>query len=154
MSGYQASPALERLVLAMAPPHVVALNGPSNWDELKRTLDRPFDAPLPVNPQGAEGSIYSSVAVNIAFRAWHDSLHLALDADFGSAGEYVVALAHKRAAQAAKLPQSDIDALWADTWLTWLYNAEHGHFPTNPREFVAQCLEAIRHDDRRSVTAR
>lgn len=146
-AGYQASSALERLILSQAPSHVVALNGPRNWLELQATLDRPFDAPLPVNPFGAEGSIYSSVAVNIAFRAWHDSLHLALNADFGSAGEYVVALEHRRVARAAKLPESDIRALWADTWETFCYAARHnGDFPTNPREFVAQCLETSNHD--------
>ena len=142
MNSYKASPALNAFVRSMAPPHVVDVNGPANWEQLQATIYRPFGAPLPVNPQGAEGSIYDSVETNIAFRAWHDQIHLDLLADFGSAGEYVVALEHKRAAKAAGLPQSDIDALWADTWLTWLYNAKHGHFPLNPREFVAQCLEA------------
>lgn len=142
MSEYQASATLERFILGIAPAHIVDVRGPSNWQELRATLARPALAPLPVNPFGAEGSIYSTVAANIAFRAWHDTLHLTLDADFGSAGEYVVALEHRRVARAAGLPESDIRALWADTWQTFCYAARHnGHFPTNPREFVAHCLE-------------
>ena len=142
MSGYQASPALCAFVRSMAPAHVVDMSGPSNWSELQATLSRDPSAPLPVNPFGAEGSIYDSVATNIAFRAWHDSLHLALWADFGSAGEYAVALEHRRLARLAGLPESDVRALWADTWQTFCYAARHnGEFPTNPRAFVAQCLE-------------
>jgi hypothetical protein len=140
---YQASPALCAFVRSMAPPHVADSNGPRNWDELQATIWRPFGAPLPVNPFGAESSIYGDIETNIAFRAWHDQLHLDLLADFGSAGEYVVALAHRRAARAAGLPESDVAALWADTWQTFNYARDHGgQFPTNPREFVAHCLES------------
>ncbi len=146
MTGYQASPALCAFIRSKAPAHIVDVNGPRNWAELQATQRGPI-GPLPVNPFGAEGSIYGDIATNIAFRAWHDTLHLQLDADFGSAGEYVVALEHRRLARAAGLPESDIRALWADTWETFCYAARHnGEFPTNPRAFVAQCLEATQHD--------
>ena len=140
---YQASATLEAFILRIAPPHVVDVHGPSNWTELQATLSRPINAPLPVNPFGAEGSIYSTVAANIAFRAWHDTLHLELGADFGSAGEYAVACEHRRVARAAGLCYEDIAALWCDTWLTFQYAAQHGGaFPSNPRAFVAQAMES------------
>lgn len=137
MRTYQASPALEAFILASAPPHTVAQDGPSNWTELQAVRGSRV---LPVNPQSAEGSIYSSVRVNIAFRAWHDSLHLALNAGFDHAGELAVAREHIRQARAAGLSYEDLAALWADTWLTFEHAEHTGAFPNAPREFVARVL--------------
>jgi hypothetical protein len=140
MADYSASTSLESFVLAMAPRFVADLHGPSNWRELQAARDA---SALPVNPQCADGSIYSSVAVNLAFRAWHDTLHLALDAGFDAPGELAVALEHMRQASAAGLPREDLLALWADTWLTFSYAQAHdGQFPENPRAFVGACLES------------
>lgn len=138
MRAYQASPALEAFILASAPPFVLDANGPTSWDELRAVRDV---SPLPINPQSAEGSIYSSVAVNLAFRAWHDSLHLALNAGFDHAGEHAVALEHQNQARRAEgLSGEDLRALWADTWLTFRHQERYGYFPANPRTFVADCL--------------
>lgn len=134
---YKASPALNAFIRSRAPAHVVDPNGPATWDELKA---RGAESPLPVNPQEAEGSIYKDTPTNIAFRAWHDSLHLKHDAGFDHEGEMRTALAHQEEAKAAGLSPHDRAALWADTWNTFEHHEKTGEFPKNPRQFVAQKL--------------
>jgi hypothetical protein len=132
---YQAPKELEDFIKKQAPPHVVDHNGPTNWEELQA---RGHESPLPINPQSAEGSIYSDVPTNIAFRAWHDGTHVALNAGFDHDGELRVALEHQRQAKEGGLSEAARRALWADTWETFKHHEDTGAFPSKPREFVAQ----------------
>ena len=132
---YQASDELSNFVHAQAPAHRVDPNGPATWEELQARRHEPV---MPVNPQSAEGSIYKDVPTNIAFRAWHDKLHLDLNAGFDHEGELRVAQEHQRQAERAGLSEEARRALWADTWETFKHHESTGEFPSKPREFVAQ----------------
>lgn len=137
-SGYQAPQELEDFVRSNAPAHRVDPNGPASWEELQASRHEPV---MPINPQSAENSIYSDTPTNIAFRAWHDKLHLDLNAGFDHDGELKVAQEHLRQAQAAGLSEEAQRALWADTWETFKHHEDTGDFPSNPRMFVAQQMQ-------------
>jgi hypothetical protein len=137
-AGYQAPKELENFVRKSAPVHHVDPKGPTNFEEL---MARKGEKSMPVNPQEAEGSIYSNTKTNIAFRAWHDKLHQDLNAGFDHEGEMKVALEHQRQAKEAGLSEESQRALWADTWETFKHHEDTGSFPSKPREFVAQQMQ-------------
>jgi hypothetical protein len=133
--GYQAPKELEDFIKKSAPAHRVDENGPANWEDLKA---RRNEKVMPINPQGSEGSIYSNTPTNIAFRAWHDKTHLDVNGGFDHDGEYRTAVEQLRQAKAAGLSEEAQRALWADTWETFKHHEDHGDFPKDPRQFVAQ----------------
>jgi hypothetical protein len=139
LAGYQAPQELEDFVRSNAPPHRVDPNGPASWEELQASRNEPV---MPINPQSAENSIYSDTPTNIAFRAWHDKLHLDLNAGFDHEGELKVAQEHLRQAQAAGLSEEAQRALWADTWETFKHHEDTGAFPSDPRAFVADKMKS------------
>jgi hypothetical protein len=132
---YEAPDELKNFIKKVAPPHRVDENGPANWEDLKA---RRNERVMPINPQGAEGSIYGDVPTNIAFRAWHDKTHLDVNGGFDHDGELKTAIEQLRQAQKAGLSEESQRALWADTWETFKHHEDHGEFPANPRQFVAQ----------------
>jgi hypothetical protein len=70
-------------------------NAPTNlrdlvaaWDNCKR-----IGGPIIVSDLHCERTVFSSPAVNMAFRAWHDHRHITSSAEFDDAGERMVHLA-------------------------------------------------------------
>src|SRR6266404_5349587 len=67
-----------RRILSLAPPFQASDYAPSSLESLKeQSLGS-----LVVWSGASEGTIYGDAKVNHAFRAWHDSLHLKLNATF------------------------------------------------------------------------
>ena len=95
---YAASPELEAHIIEQAPSHYATSEAPSTWEALRNWADyTKYNSDLdklPVFDKGCDRTIYSRPQVNHAFRAWHDSLHLSLNAGFDRAGESAVAAAH------------------------------------------------------------
>ena len=87
---------------------------------------------IPVWSGGSDCTIWSSPAVNYAYRAWHDSIHLHLGAGFDAAGELEVARASLYLARTAR----DRAILWAETWGQVEAFLECGRFPEDQRVFV------------------
>lgn len=85
---------------------------------------------------GSDRTVYGSPHVNHAFRAWHDSLHITLLADFTLTGERKVALAQ---AEACERPE-DAALLLADVLGQAEYYVRHGAFPEDQIAFVASYL--------------
>lgn len=143
----KASKELETLILERAPSFYSTADAPADWPALKAWYDLwSIRAELgesyviPVSNVGCDRTIYSSPAVNYAFRAWHDSIHLVLDVGFDFDGELAVALHHVRVAELAGLPKRDIDMLWADTYGQRLYHEYTGSFVDDQEGFVTDCL--------------
>jgi hypothetical protein len=139
---YSASPALEAFILASAPPHFPTPDAPSSLAALQSWADaqRPGE-PMPVFDGGCALTIFSSPQVNHAFRAWHDSLHLAHGLTFDKAGEYGLAGLHVEAAAAAGLSAEDQRALLFEVLGQFEYAAANGgEFPTDQAAFVARCF--------------
>jgi hypothetical protein len=139
---YTASPALESFIRASAPPHFATPDAPGTLEGLQEwaASAAPSD-PLPVYDGGCERTIFSTPAVNHAFRAWHDSLHLAFGLGFDKVGEYGAAGLHMEAAAAAGLLTEDQRALLFEVVGQFEYAAAHaGEFPADQALFVARCF--------------
>jgi len=113
---------------------------PADWPALQAAGARISGAPLPVFDGACDRTIWGSPAANIAFRAWHDAVHLALGADFSREGEVRVAQEQVAQARAAGASPGVLDALWADTFGQVEYFARHGMFPADQITFVRACL--------------
>lgn len=91
---------------------------------------------IPVWSGASERTIWSRPSANHLFRAWHDSHHILLCADFSRDGErraaeYALSLVHGRAERAI---------LWAETEGQQEYCARWGAFPDAQRDFVRDCI--------------
>ena len=133
-----------------APPHYATNDAPSNWQELKAWNERWQDRArafgthfvLPVFDGGCDDTIYPDTRTNHAFRAWHDSIHLANGYSFARADEIKVGLIHMQQARAAGLSKLDQDMLIADTIGQIEYYAAHGDYVKNQSLFVAAVLKS------------
>jgi hypothetical protein len=140
---------LDALARKLAPPHYPESNLPEDPDEMWAFLQEWMwgDASsrvrsLPVWDGGCDLTIYPAPEGNHAFRAWHDSLHLATGHRFDAVGERHVAVAHVRLARAHGCSQVAQAAIWADTWGQFLYGEAHdGAFVEDQRAFVIACLQ-------------
>lgn len=77
---------LKRAVIRLAPNHTARDTAPGTWDELARYRG----SVLPVWSGESDRTIWGDARVNHAFRAFHDSTHIRLGADFTLAGETAV----------------------------------------------------------------
>lgn len=110
----------------------VADTAPSTFEDL-------IKAPSLIVWSGAsDRTIYGDPAVNWAFRAWHDSLHLKLNAPFTLEGEKRVAL------EQARLVDSDAIAriILAEVVGQAEYFAKQGEFPVDQVAFIKAALAA------------
>jgi hypothetical protein len=100
---------------------------------------------MPVYDGGSDKTIYSHARYNYAFRAWHDKVHLELDAGFGKLDEIRVCNEQVRQARARfvmlALSEEDIRAVIADVAGQVLYYYKHGEFVKDQALFVGACLE-------------
>ena len=143
-----ASPKLCAFVRKQAPPHYATSDAPSSWAELQAWNQRWLDSAraygtcyvLPVFDGGCENTVYPDNATNYAFRAWHDSLHLANGYSFSREDEIKVGLIHMQQARRAGLAQRDLDVLIADTIGQIEYYHRHKQFVKNQARFVTDVL--------------
>lgn len=128
---------LESIVMSLAPPHVVVDYSPS-WEELQAL---PAGAPIPIWSGASEHTVWSSPAVNYAFRAWHDATHLRLGRGFDRDSERAVAVAQVLEALAHGAGTLAIAVLLCETELQQDLFYATGEFPQDQRAF---CLEQLR----------
>ena len=83
---------LNSKILSLAPKHQAKPIAPDSLESLIRAST----SPMVVYDGGSDNTIYGDPRVNHAFRAWHDSLHLKLNAPFDLAGETRVGLEQAR----------------------------------------------------------
>jgi hypothetical protein len=144
MNRYAASPALERAILAYAPPHAAVPDAPDTLQALQRAWAEHVGngAPFPVWDGGCEHTIYSSPSVNHAFRAWHDTLHVALGAELDDEGERRVCGASILILRGtAGIVLDDLRAIRFEIVGQLDYAARHGgQFPDDQAAFVAACF--------------
>lgn len=144
-----ASPELCAFVRAQAPPHYATPNAPDSWSRLRiAALAAEFlsdrtgqDVKLPVYDGGCEDTIYPDAATNHAFRAWHDSIHLANGYSFSREDEIKVGLIHMQQARRAGLSQRDQDMLIADTIGQIEYYEKFRRYVENQSLFVSDVLK-------------
>lgn len=125
---------LNSRILRLAPKFEAQDNAPYSFETLKANSGR-----LVVWSGASDQTIYGDAKVNHAFRAWHDSLHLKLDADFSFEGERRVA------AEQARLIGSDSMGLiiMAEVVGQVEYLNKYGHFPVDQVQFLRNYLKGI-----------
>ena len=132
-------PDMARLVIARAevtaPGYKVSGYAPDDYTRL--LAQTASDGVLTVWNGASDATIYGSAQANWAFRAWHDTWHIRLAADFTIEGERKVALA-----QASECDTAEQAALiMADVLGQAEYFEYHKAFPADQVGFV---LEYVR----------
>jgi hypothetical protein len=126
---------LNSRILKLAPKHMVSDNAPYSFE----TLSASSPSGLVVWSGASDKTIYGDPSVNWAFRAWHDSLHLKLGADFSLQGERIVALEQCR-------------VIGSDAWAKIVmgevvgqveYLNKYGTFPADQMAFMRNWLKGI-----------
>lgn len=124
---------LNRKILKLAPKFEAKDMAPHSYETLKLASV----SGLVVWAGASEGTIYGCPTVNHAFRAWHDSLHLKLNAPFTLEGEARVAR------EQARILGGDVHG--AVILGEIVGQAEHfakfGEFPTDQMAFMLQYLK-------------
>lgn len=126
-------PELNHRILKLAPKHTALDIAPNTF----KALESNRTASLVVWSGASEQTIYGDPTVNHAARAWHDSLHLKLGADFTVIGETRVAI------EQCRLIGSDqyADILWSEIVGQVEYFEKHGSFPIDQVEFIRNYLK-------------
>ena len=128
---------LTQQVEAMANQHcpqgwirVADIDAPSTLAEMQEAFAP--DLAYPVSGKHCETSIYGSVASNMAFRAWHDAMHVTFGLDAVLDDELELGLKHVRIVQ-GDFPKV---LMFCDTVGQSLYESIIGDFPVNQKAFV------------------
>jgi hypothetical protein len=126
---------LNEKILRLAPKFEAKEFAPDSFAKLRANIT----SGLVVWSGASENTIYGDPIVNHAFRAWHDSTHIRLNADFSPEGEKRVAL------EQARLIGSD---MWAKILIGEVvgqaeYFAKYGKFPANQVEFMVNYLKGV-----------
>lgn len=128
---------LSEFLFYTAPAHIVRDDAPQTFAALKRRRDSTI-----VVWSGASGrTIYDRPEVNAAFRAIHDTAHLALDAGFDFDSENRVAAQCVEAARRNGLDEVACAALDFDSAGQNEYFRTHGRFVDDQEAFVTARME-------------
>lgn len=114
-------------------------DAPDSMDRLRAETWRDDAGRLhvPVWNGASERTIWADVAGNVAFRAWHDSTHLATGLGFDPAAELELARRTVADARARGLSAHACAVLWAETAGQIEHYLAHGEtFPDDQRAFV------------------
>lgn len=124
---------LNRYILKQAPKFLVSEYAPDTFESLNRHIGR-----LVVWSGNSDNTIYGDRHINYAFRAWHDAIHLKLNANFDLEGETRVAI------EQCRLIQSDFASriIMLEVVEQVRYFNKYGQFPINQLEFIKKRLYA------------
>jgi hypothetical protein len=123
---------LNKRILSLAPKFEAKDIAPSSLKELAQLTS------MVVWQGGSEATIYGDPTVNHAFRAWHDSLHLKLNAPFTLAGEKLVALE-----QARIIGGNYGKIVIAEVVGQAEHFEKHGTFPIDQKAFITEYLRKV-----------
>lgn len=107
-------------------------SAPSTFEELRRACQ---PKRLTVWAGASDATIYGDPATNHAFRAWHDAIHLMLNAPFTPDGEAYVARF-----QANQVGDLAGRVIWAEIVGQAQYLEKYGEFPADQVAFVREYL--------------
>lgn len=123
---------LNSKILKLAPRYTAKDTAPETFQALKSQAT----SGLVVWDGMSDQTIYGDNKVNHAFRAWHDSLHLKLNAPFTLEGETIVALEQARVLDSGYHGE----IMLAEVIGQARYLAKYGHFPIDQTKFILEYL--------------
>jgi len=95
---------------------------------------------MPISNEHCENNIFGDIETNIAFRAWHDSIHLELNEGFEYFSEAIVAFK-----QMNELPLDWVferNLIYCEVIGQAAYHRNTGNFVEDQREFTINFLES------------
>jgi hypothetical protein len=126
---------LNRKILRFTPKFEAKDFAPSTFSQLKnQSLGS-----LIVYAGSSHNTIYGENSVNHAFRAWHDSLHLKLNAPFTLEGETLVGLEQARLIGSETFGKIIMTEVVGQVE----YNIKTGLFPINQEQFIINYLKGL-----------
>ena len=114
---------------------------PETLEELKSAHGKSTRTgkPFPVSLEHSEDTIYMADHINVAWRFWHDQLHIEYNLGITLQEEIAVARHHLQVVEYLHGRESlEYMLMWADTEGQSRYCDQHGHFPKQQLRF-AQC---------------
>lgn len=122
-------------ILRLAPKFTAMDAAPHSFETLKANAT----SGLVIWAGASENTIYGDASINHAFRAWHDSLHLKLNAPFTFEGEKRIALEQARLIGSDTLGLIIIGEVVGQTE----YLNKYGHFPIDQLAFMRNYLKGV-----------
>lgn len=126
---------LNRRIIQLAPKHTASDNAPYSYE----TLRSASTSSLVVWSGASDKTIYGDASVNWAFRAWHDSLHLKLNAEFNESGERRVAFEQARLIGGGTFGTILVGEIVGQAE----YLNKYGQFPVDQVEFMRNYLKGM-----------
>lgn len=126
---------LNNKILKLAPKFIAKDIAPHSFETLKSNST----AGLVVWAGASDQTIYGDSKVNHAFRAWHDSLHIKLNAPFTLEGERLVGL------EQARILKSDLQGqiIVAEVVGQIEYYSGYSLFPIDQVKFIKNYLKGL-----------
>lgn len=96
----------------------------------------------------SDNTIFSNPQSNYAFRAWHDFCHIRANADFTPSGERQAMLMQMRMVSdlehlSMKAKAICAEFLKCEVMAQLAYEAQHGSFPSNQKQFTLDTMQGI-----------
>lgn len=126
---------LKRTILKYVPPYVACSNAPNAWKDLQKFKNA---AILPVYAGSCDNTIYGDAAINVAFRAWHDWIHLQYGLSFTPDNEQQVAAIHALHCD----NENDAIVIYADVMSQVEHYQRTGEYSDHQIHTVIEWLEA------------
>lgn len=129
------TPSLEQTIISSAPSfYCVSESAPNTFEELKEQCTTET---ISVYSGGCSKTIYSTPEVNLAFRAWHDYVHLNSNLNFSKESE--IEVAKIQCAQCTN--EEDKRLLWADIAGQVWYYYKFSTFVFDQKAFVLNFIK-------------
>lgn len=124
-------------LIKLAPKHLVSDIAPDTFGKLVSQASS--GSRLVVWSGGSDQTIYGDSKVNYAFRAWHDQLHLKLNAPFTLEGETIVATEQCRLISSTQMAQ----LIMAEVIGQVEHVLKTGEFPVNQIDFIRNYIKGL-----------
>jgi hypothetical protein len=126
------------------------LDAPDKYSVLREHYEQVLrvGGPLHVSSYNSGNVIFTSPAVNHAFRFWHDMHHVKLGLSFKFVDEIELALWHLAQVQVAGFSKGSLERRLLEIYTlgqNYLYSAARCH-PSDQLRFVQRCLELGLHE--------
>jgi hypothetical protein len=127
----------EQILLSLAPKHFASEDSPNTYDAVREQAQT---GTYHVFSGGSLDTIFSGRKAQYAYRAWHDSIHMANEIDFEMDSELKVARLQEEYALKAGVNPQDAKMLRYDLECHIRYYYAKGEHPERQLDLIADCM--------------
>ncbi len=131
-------PETEAWLLRVAPKHFASADSPTTFEAVKKQAE-PYGIYHVFNG-GSTDTMFSERKYQYAYRAWHDSIHMAHELDFSKESELLVARLQEKIALKHGINPRDAKILRLDLETHIYYYYAKGEHPVKQIELITDCL--------------